>query len=354
MEEQQPGTTHRPPVGRRPVYQLIAIGAIASALGIAAGLAIDWFPQPGAAQAHKIDTLYNVLIVVTVPIFVLVVTVVLFSVWRFRMRPGEERLDGPPIHGNTRLEIIWTSLPSMLIAGLCVYAFIVLHDIEKKPAHEIEVNVTGQQFAWSFQYPAGTNGKKVVSDQLYLPKDQPVRFRIHAVDVLHAFWIPAFRVQEDAVPGVTTSFRVTPDRLGTYEIICNELCGLGHALMRSEAHVVTPSAFNTWLQARGGAALADAGSPTQVAAAGKQVFLGSSACGACHHLADAHSTGAVGPNLDTALKGKSQLYIKQAIVNPNSHLSKGYGANIMPAIYGSSLSGGEINALARYLAKATK
>jgi cytochrome c oxidase subunit 2 len=252
------------------------IGTIAAAIGIAAGLLIDWFPVQAASQARKIDTLYHVLIIVTVPIFVLVQTVVLFSVWKFRVRPGEERLDGPPIHGNTRLEIVWTALPAMLIAALCVYAFIVLHDIERKPAQEMEINVTGQQFSWSFQYPASAGGHSVVSDQLYLAKDQPVRFRIHSVDVIHAFWIPAFRIQEDAVPGITTSYRVTPDRLGTYDVICNELCGLGHALMRSQVHVVTRSQFDAWLAARGGAATAASGSPSQVAAAGKRVFLGSS------------------------------------------------------------------------------
>jgi cytochrome c oxidase subunit 2 len=354
MEEHSTGTAHRPPVGRRPVYQLVTIGAVSTAIGIVVGLSIDWFPTQASTQAHKIDTLYHVLIIVTVPIFVLVETIVLFSVWKFRMRPGEERLDGPPIHGNTRLEVIWTALPAMLIAALCVYAFIVLHDVESKPAHEMEINVTGQQFAWSFQYPAGPGGHKVVADELYLPVDQPVRFRIHSVDVIHAFWIPAFRIQEDAVPGVTTNLRATPNRLGTYEIICNELCGLGHALMRSRVHVVTASAFNSWLAARGGAAtVAATGSPTQVAAVGKQVFLGSSSCGACHKLADAHTAGAVGPNLDTALRGKSRLFIKQAIVDPNAHLPKGYGADIMPPNYGSTLSQGELEALTSYLAKVT-
>jgi cytochrome c oxidase subunit 2 len=242
----------------------------------------------------------------------------------------------------------------MLIAALCVYAFIVLYDVEGKPGHEMEVNVYGQQFAWSFQYPAGPGGHKVVADELYLPVNEPVRFRIHSVDVIHALWIPAFRIQEDAVPGVTTNLRATPNRLGTYEIICNELCGLGHALMRSRVHVVTASAFASFLAARGGAAtVAATGSPTQVAAVGKQVFLGSSSCGACHKLADAHTAGAVGPNLDTALKGKSRLFIKQAIVNPNAHLPKGYGADIMPPNYGSTLSQGELDALTSYLAKVT-
>lgn len=355
MEERSSGPSHRPPVPRRSIYQLIAIGAISTAIGIAVGLAIDWFPVAASKEAHKVDTLYHVLIIVTVPIFVLVETIVLFSVWKFRMRPGEERLDGPPIHGNTRLEVIWTALPAMLIAGLVIYAFIVLVDIEKKPSRPVmEVNVYGQQFTWSFKYPAGPGGKPVVSDELYLPVNQPVRFRIHSVDVIHAFWIPVFRIQEDAVPGVTTSLRATPDRLGTYEIICNELCGLGHALMRSRLHVVTQTQFDSFLAARGGAATtADSGSPTQVAAAGKQVFLGSSSCGACHRLADAGTSGGVGPNLDTALKGKQRRFISQAIVDPNGHLTKGYGPDIMPANYGSTLSRAEIAALTTYLARVT-
>src|SRR5947209_15634958 len=133
---------------------MLAIGAIAVAIGIPVALIIPWFPSEGSRQAGNVRTLYDVLLIASVPIFVLVETIVLFSVWKFRMRPGEERLDGPPIHGNTRLEVIWTAAPAMLIASLCVYAFIVLHDIEKKPAHQLEVNVYGQQFAWSFQYPA--------------------------------------------------------------------------------------------------------------------------------------------------------------------------------------------------------
>ena len=104
---------------------------------------IHWFPAQGSTQAHKIDTFWDVLIIVSVPIFVLVATVVLFSVIKFRMRPGEEDLDGPPIHGNTRLEVVWTAMPATILIALCAYAYIVLHDIEKapaKPARELHVD----------------------------------------------------------------------------------------------------------------------------------------------------------------------------------------------------------------------
>jgi cytochrome c oxidase subunit 2 len=254
MEEETHGSTpHRPPVSRRDVIRILAIGVVATAIGITIGLLIPWFPPAAAKQAHPIDTLYYVLIIVTVPIFVLVTTVVLFSAHRWRMRPGEERLDGPPIHGNTQLEVIWTALPAALIAALVVYAAIVLHDIGVKKPGEIKIGVIGQQWEWRFTYPSfhDAQGQPIVALQLYLPINQPVDFKINSVDVIHTFWVPAFRLQEDAVPGITTVFRATPDRLGSYPIICTQLCGYGHSTMRTTLHIVTPAQFSTWLAEHG-------------------------------------------------------------------------------------------------------
>jgi cytochrome c oxidase subunit 2 len=255
MEEthESRSTQHRPPVSPRTLLRLLAIGALAAAAGVVIGLVIPWFPPAAASQAHTIDTLYYVLIVATVPIFVLVTTVVLFAAFRWRMRPGEERLDGPPIHGNTQLEVIWTALPSALIAALVVYAAVVLADIGTKKAGEIRVGVIGQQFEWTFTYPTfhDAQGKPIVTYELYLPIHQPVNFEISSVDVIHTFWVPAFRLQEDAVPGITTSFRATPDRLGSYPIVCNQLCGFGHSTMRSTLHIMTAAAFSTWLAEHG-------------------------------------------------------------------------------------------------------
>ena len=246
-------TPHRPPVTRATIVRVLAIGVVAAAIGVVIGLLIPWFPPAAAKQAHTIDTLYYVLIIVTVPIFVLVTSVVLFSALRWRMRPGEERLDGPPIHGNTQLEVIWTALPSALIAALVVYGAIVLHDIGVKKPGELRVGVTGQQFEWTFSYPTlkDATGDPIVARALYLPVGKPVIFEIHAVDVIHTFWVPAFRIQMDAVPGITTSFRATTDRIGTYPIICNQLCGYGHSVMRATLHVVSQAAFQTWLADHG-------------------------------------------------------------------------------------------------------
>jgi cytochrome c oxidase subunit II len=246
-------TPHRPPVNRQTVLRLLAMGVVAAAIGIVIGLEIPWFPPAAAKQAHTIDTMYYVLIFATVPIFVLVSTVVIYSGLRWRMRPGEERLDGPPIHGNTHLEVLWTALPSVLIASLVVYAAIVLNDIGVKKPNTLKIGVIGQQWEWRFVYPAyhDAAGKPIVTYQLYLPNNRPVVFEISSVDVIHTLYIPAFRLQEDAVPGLTTSFRASPDRLGSYPLICNQLCGYGHSTMRTTLHIITPASFNTFLAEHG-------------------------------------------------------------------------------------------------------
>ncbi len=224
---------------------------IAVAIGIVLSYVIKWFPVQASTQAHRTDTLYHVLVIVTIPIFVGVVTVILYSVWQFHMKPGEELKDGPPIHGNTRLEVFWTAIPAVLLLGMVGYSFVVLKENEKKPAREIQVEVTGQQFAWSYEYPHSvTGGAPFKTTELYVPKGESVEFNMISKDVIHAFWIPAFRIQEDVVPGITTHWRATPDRIGSYPVVCNLLCGVGHSLMRSTIHVVSEPTFKSWIAAK--------------------------------------------------------------------------------------------------------
>jgi cytochrome c oxidase subunit 2 len=252
------------------IVTLIA-ALIATAIGIVLSFVIHWFPVQASTQAHNTDRLYHVLVIASIPIFVVVVTVILYCVWQFRMKPGEELKDGPPIHGNTRLEVVWTTIPAIILLGLVSYSFVILHDNEKKPAHEIQVGVTGQQFEWSFQYPPSvTGGAPLESDQLYLPEGESVRFGLLSKDVIHAFWIPAFRLQEDVVPGITVHYLATPDRIGSYPIVCNLLCGLGHSTMRSTVHVLSRSDFEAWLKSREATASSSAsgtGAPATTTAA---------------------------------------------------------------------------------------
>ena len=158
-------------------------------------------------------------------------------------------MDGPPIHGNTRLEVVWTAVPAILIVSLCAYAYSVLRSNEDSKKGEMTVNVTTRQFAFEFSYPISP-GKQVVSPVLYLPEGKPVVFKLRSLDVIHSFFVPSFSEKLDAVPGIVTTLRVTPDTLGTYPVECTELCGAGHSLMRSSAHVVSPTAFASWLRSQ--------------------------------------------------------------------------------------------------------
>ena len=349
---------------KRTVQQMVVVGIIATAIGIAIGLTIHWFPPADSTQADKVDTLWDVLIIATVPVFVLVTVIVCFSVIEFRMRPGEENLDGPPIHGNTRLEVIWTAVPAILIVGLVTYAYVVMRDIEQAPAagNERVVTVTGQQFTWTFAYNEG--GKKFSTAQLYLPAGKSVKFDVKSKDVIHDFWVPDFRMKIDAVPGITTHYRVTPKNpaaIGDHAIVCAELCGLGHAFMRQTAHILAPAAFDKWVQkmtakpAAGGGGGGGGGAAVDA----KQIFTsgdadtGATACATCHTLADAGAKGQVGPDLDKVLKGKDAAFIKESILTPDKEIAPGFQPGVMPPNFGDTLSAEQVDALVKYLSTVT-
>jgi cytochrome c oxidase subunit 2 len=362
-------------VRKHPIVQMLGIGVVASLIGVAIVLKIDWFPKSASGAAHKIDTLYDVLLICSVPVFVLVMTVAIYSVVKFRARPGDMS-DGAPIHGNTRLEVVWVTIPFVMVTALAIYGWVDLNDIEAKQKNERTINVVGQQFTWHFQYakdkPTGDPGpcpssgrNQVTTTTLVLQKDQPVHFKICSKDVIHSFWVPEFRLKEDAVPGITTTIRLTPDRLGNYTVVCTELCGLGHSTMRSPVRVLQPAAFNMWLRqqtrpapapAAGGGGGGGGGATTT--AGGKQLFA-ANGCGNCHTLAAAGASGTVGPNLnklaaDAAKYGKQlnespTQYVNQSIVNPGKFTVPGFPNGVMPSTFGQSLSPNQVNALVKYL-----
>jgi cytochrome c oxidase subunit 2 len=238
--------------GEHPIARMLLIGAVASAIGVGLILLIDWFPTPASTEADQVDTLYDITLVVAIPIFVLVMSVAIYSVVRFRARPGDDR-DGAPIHGNARLEVVWVAIPFVIVSALAAYSWIVLDDIEARAPGTLPVTVRGQQFAWSFEYPQ-RGGAPVKSEELVLPIDRPVNFSIDAVDVIHSFWVPAFRIKQDAVPGIKTETRATPRQTGRFDVVCTELCGAGHATMRQNVRVVSQPEFDRWLAGRRGAA----------------------------------------------------------------------------------------------------
>jgi cytochrome c oxidase subunit 2 len=274
--------------------------------------------------------------IICMAIFALVAGVSVYSVWKFRAAPDDVD-DGSPIHGHTGLEVVWTAVPAALVTAISIYSGVVLTQIEEiGPTHRV-VDVTAQQFAWSFTYPDA----KVTSGQLTLPVDQPVELKLSARDVIHSFWVPEWRMKKDAVPGVETNVIITPTKVGTFTVVCTELCGLGHAAMRARAVVMTREGFDRWIQEQKQAA-AVAGS-----AQGKTLFT--QQCGTCHTLADAGTTQEVGPDLDKVLAGKSADFIRESIVNPNAEIAPGYQPGVMPEDFEQKLTAQQLDSLVEYL-----
>jgi len=215
------------------------------------------------------------------------------------------------------------------------------------------VDVTAQQFAWTFKYP---QEKGLTTNILRLPIDRPARFTLRALDVIHSFWVPEFGQKQDAVPGITTKLTVTPNKIGTYPIICTELCGLGHAVMRSTVVVMSQADFDKW--AKAGSKAAGGGGEGGAAAAGKAVFV-NNGCGACHTLKAAAATGKVGPDLDKlpaeaeAAGQPLEDFIHESIVDPDKYIEKGYPKGVMPGTF-DSLPKDQLDSLVNFLVESSK
>jgi cytochrome c oxidase subunit 2 len=236
-------------VRRGSIVQLIVIGVLAGAIASAFALIPGWLPEPASREAGRIDFVFWFVTGICIFIFSIVAAVSIFAVWKFRAKPDDDS-DGPPIHGHTGLEIVWTAVPTLLVTSIAVVSAIVLAKNDAQGANPLRVEVTAQQFFWSYRYPEYGNKE---SDILRLPVNRSVVLRMTAKDVIHSFWVPEFSQKQDVVPGIHPTLHITPTKVGTYPVICTELCGLGHALMRSRTIVMTDAAFQKWATQKGGA-----------------------------------------------------------------------------------------------------
>ncbi len=321
---------------------MLAIGVVCGAITAAVAVFIPWLPDAASEEAISIDHVYWVVTIISIVIFALVGAVLVYAVIRFRVAPDDEE-DGAPIHGNTRLEVVWTAVPTALVTAIAVYSGVVLVNNEQAEPNVRVVNVKAQQFAWSFAYPEAEG--MPASGQLVLPVNQQVKLLMNSEDVIHSFWVPQWRLKMDLPPGVETNLLITPDQIGEYDLICTELCGLGHSIMRTKARVVSEQDFQKWIAGRQQAAA------TGGTAQGKELFV--SNCGSCHTLADAGTTARIGPNLDDAVPGMDAAMIKQSIVDPNKVIAPGYQLDVMPQNFGELFSDEQVDGLVDYLVAAT-
>lgn len=252
-------------------------------------------PVAASDEASQVDALFNMMMTISIGLFLLVEGTLIIAAIRFRRRKGDNT-DGPPIHGNIPLEILWTAIPAVTVLIISVYSFEIYNAMggldpmashnhlgpQMAKAHEMSpsqgkpdkslialdpnqsniayglgaspehrgetvpltVNVMGLQYAWIFTYP----DSGVTTGEMHIPVGKEVQLNITAQDVLHAFWLPEFRLKQDAIPGRETELRFTPNRVGQYPIVCAELCGAYHGAMAAQLFVETPEEFQAWLQ----------------------------------------------------------------------------------------------------------
>lgn len=229
---------------RGSIVTLLGISVIAGGVAAAVALLLPWLPEAASREAGRTDFLFWFVIAICIAIFAVVAAVLLYSVVRFRVQPDDHE-DGPPVHGHTGLEITWTLIPFALVTAIAIASGIVLSRNDAQARNTLRIDVTAQQFAFTFSYPDANGAKSPV---LRLPEGRSVELYMRSLDVIHSVFVPQFAQKEDVVPGMVTQLHITPDRIGTFPLECTELCGLGHSLMRTDAIVMKPSAFDAWLK----------------------------------------------------------------------------------------------------------
>ncbi|HSJ54868.1 MAG TPA: cytochrome c oxidase subunit II [Anaerolineae bacterium] len=304
-------------------------------------------PTLASEEGALVDQMFRAQLYVIAFIFWLIVVFMIYSVVVFRKRPGDES-EGQYVKGNTPLEIGWTLVPLIIVMIFATWGAIHLNEITAGEEGELIVEVTGFQFGWRFDYPQSG----VSSDELWLPLGRQVLFRITSRDVIHSFWVPEFRIKQDAVPGRWTDLRVKATETGDYRLRCAELCGYAHAAMISRVVVVEPAAFEAWLQ---GMAVAQP-TPGDVTPAGRGAILAQdNGCLSCHSV---DGTTLVGPTWQGLYGSERQLedgstvtadeeYLRSSILDPASEVVAGF-PNVMPAAY-NFLPDEDITALVEYI-----
>ena len=285
---------------RNPRSLLIALGAL---IALAATACAEKAPQdalePAGPVARQQDSLWDITFLIAVIVFVLVEGAIVFTLIRFRHKPGRQAAD---FHGNTKLEVVLTLVPALILATLAVPTMRTLFDLANEAkAAKMTVDVVAHRFWWEFTY---RDQDLVTANELHIPTDTPVRISLRGAatdlvtgqaEVIHAFWVPRLAGKQDIVPGHVNNIVIEADEPGVYKGQCTEFCGLGHGYMRLQVIAHEPNDFATWL--------ADQQRPAaSVASEGERLFVEgadniSQPCATCHTIQGTDAAGASAPDL---------------------------------------------------------
>jgi len=289
---------------------------------------VAYFPKQASSFAASVDNLYFFLIGVSVFFTILIGALVIYFIFRYRRRSDADR--PAPVHGNTPLEITWTIIPLILVMIMFFWGAAIFYKQYRPPADAMEVLVTGKQWMWKLQHPSGRSE----INMLHVPLGRPVKLTMTSEDVIHSFYIPAFRTKSDVVPGRYTTLWFTATELGEHHLFCAEYCGGEHSLMKGWVRVIPADEYDLWAQGLD----ADVAALTPVEA-GRRLFT-EQGCYACHNP----ESGALGPNIvgvfgsQVKLADGSQIladeaYLRESILYPQNRLVAGY-MPVMPTYRG--------------------
>lgn len=231
--------------------------------GDAAGPTLFGETSNGVGFPHEVVTtqgieaagLYLPVFILAVGVFILIEGLLLFVTWRFRRKDGDTEL---PVqtHGNNRLEFLWTAIPALIVTGMFIVSTMVLTNVQATTADpDVVVDVEAFRFGWKFDYDNGVQvagGGREGAPEMVLPVDESIRFRLHAADVIHSFYVPSFFFKRDAIPGRTNQFELTIEEPGVYGGQCAEFCGLAHSDMYFSVRAVEPAEYEAWVNEQGG------------------------------------------------------------------------------------------------------
>jgi len=283
------------------------------------------FPEKASTIAGRVDLLYFFLVSVAGFFSVLIFTLVLIFAIRYRRRVGNRT--ATQIHGSTALEIVWTVIPLVLTMVMFGWGAVLYVRNARAPAGSLEVYVVAKQWMWKLQHPEGNRE----INELHVPSGVPIRLVMTSEDVIHSFYVPAFRIKQDVLPNRYTTMWFQPTRPGKYHLFCAEFCGTEHSAMGGWVHVMEPGEYEKWLSgAAGGESMASGGA----------ALFERLACDSCHKP----EGGGRGPSLVGLLEKQVQLadgrtvvadesYIRESILNPRAKIVAGYQA-LMPTFQG--------------------
>ena len=318
------------------------VGALVGAAGVQSGPTF-WMPVRGSESAGAVDQLFGFVFWVSVFFFLLIVGLMVLFVVRYRRRPERLEAEPSPLH-NTPLEIAWTVIPILIVIVIFAWGFKVFLDVNTPPANAYEIQVTGQKWKWLFTYPNGQ-----VEENLHVPRATPISLVMTSEDVIHGFYIPAFRLKRDVLPGRYVKVWFSAVETGEYQIFCTQYCGTGHSDMLAKVIVHEPGEFDRWL--------ADASNfltKMPPAQAGERLYK-TRGCAQCHSVDGRAGTGPTFKGLfgqRVACEGNvtvtaDENYVRESILDPQAKVVAGFQP-VMPTFKGR-LKDQEITAIIAYL-----